>query len=285
MKIVILFLFICSVSFCQTSWFDENIINCVVLLEKQNGNEIVPHGTGFLIYNYNSPSDYYVVTCEHVLRNEYIYVKIPADSSIVSQLKASNKMAVDFGNSLWLLDGHNFIHGVKLKRDSSYVANDKLDIGVFTVRIYGAVVNKKDSSEQKYTNIKGIPMSLISEKKKTKLGDEIYFLGFPFAIGTERGWLSLGKYSDEISNPLLRTGTIAYKSNSSQEFLLDALSYSGNSGSPVFTKQGMFNKTSKLIGMIVGHLPSMGSDNMGLARAVWVDEIMKLIEKYKQLNK
>lgn len=285
MRIIFLVIFLYSYSFiyCQTSWFDNNVINCVVLLEKMDQNKLVPHGTGFFVYNYDSPTEYYIVTCEHVLRNRSIFVKIPADSSLLRLFDKSKKIAIDFGNSLWFRDGRNIVHEYKLIKDTSFVVNKELDIGLFSIKIIGSYIDPIDSSKHTYTSVKGIPKSMISEKSKIKLGDEIYFLGFPFYIGTDIGWLSLGKYSDDISNPLLRTGTIAYISNKSSEFLIDALSYSGNSGSPVFTKQGPTNPASKLVGMILGHLPSTGSDNMGLARAVWIDEILKLIAEYKKL--
>jgi hypothetical protein len=272
-------------SYTQTSWFNEDIINCIVLLEKLDDSQLIPHGTGFLVYNYDTPSNYYIVTCEHVLRNRSIFVKIPADSSFITMLEKSKKQAVDFGNSIWILDGKNLVQEIELKRDTNFVVNTDLDIGIFSIKIIGSYRDVNDSSKHYYTNVKGIPKSMISEKSEVKLGDEVYFLGFPFLIGTEKGYLSKGEFSDEISNPLLRTGTVAYLSNRSSEFLIDALSYGGNSGSPVFLKQGLSNPVSKLIGMVHGHLPSVGSDNMGLARVVWVDDIMKLIELYKKLLK
>ena len=87
----------------------------------------------------------------------------------------------------------------------------------------------------------------------------------------------------QIPNPLVRKGSIAWKSSKNSEFLLDAFSYGGNSGSPIFTLSDIQNRTY-LIGMVTGHLPSEKSENIGLAKCIWVDDIMKLVEKYNNIR-
>ena len=57
-----------------------------------------------------------------------------------------------------------------------------------------------------------------------------------------------------------------------QEFLLDAVSVGGSSGSPVFRKN-----TSTLLGLILGHIPVAGQ-NAYLARALGVHHVKSLIE-------
>ena len=57
-------------------------VGAVNTIKKENG-KFIPHGTGFLIYNYTPNGSSTLVTCEHVLRNKEIYVVIEADSSLI----------------------------------------------------------------------------------------------------------------------------------------------------------------------------------------------------------
>ena len=136
-------------------------------------------------------------------------------------------------------------------------------------------------------------------EKDLSLGDEIYFVGFPFGIGAHHR-----------IEPLVRSGSIAWISENSREFLLDAFSFGGNSGSPVFLKRLIGTKPGVLrwekpflVGMITGHHsirlenvltqpdPSVlkfekGTINLnlGLARCVWVDDILHIANKAQELN-
>ena len=166
--------------------------------------------------------------------------------------------------------------------NKTFVADKQLDIGVFSINNPNKAF-ENDSIEIKVAELKGIPKSRISYKDKIPLGLDVYFTGFPFSIGTEYGLSLTGLYSDEIPNPLVRKGSIAWKSDNNNEFLLDAFSYGGNSGSPIFTLSDIQNRTY-LIGMVIGHLPSEQSDNIGLARCIWIDDIMKLVEKYNSIR-
>jgi hypothetical protein len=279
-KLIFILLLILSTSYSQTKWFDEEFTHCIVLLEKEADGVLVPHGTGFLIYSYDKPTERFVITCEHILRNRFIYVKIPADTFIINTLRKERFPILNYEGDKWILSGKNLFQKIGLKKDTTFFVNKELDIGIFKINIPSYIFDA-DSTKQYITSIKGIPKSHISKRSDVKLGDEIYFLGFPYSIGTEFGWVMQGKYAEEISNPLLRTGTIAYISENINEFLIDAFSYSGNSGSPIFSRQGLSNTKSKLVGMIVGHLPSEESDNIGLARAVWIDDIVELLEEFK----
>ena len=101
--------------------------------------------------------------------------------------------------------------------------------------------------------------------------------------------MELHFFSDKKINPLVRGGVLAWKSDDSKEFLVDGTSYGGNSGSPVFTQYDLLhNKPPALIGMVLGHLAepvdstdSIGRINEGLARCIWIDDILKLAEKLK----
>ncbi len=63
---------------------------------------------------------------------------------------------------------------------------------------------------------------------------------------------------------------------------LEAFSYSGNSGSPIYIQEAHGNPP-KLIGIVSGHLRSAGSDNMGLATCIWYDEIDEVVTKLESI--
>jgi len=113
-----------------------------------------------------------------------------------------------------------------------------------------------------------------------------------YSIQTNIGNLLTGRYTSKVSSPVLRTGIVSWKSDESNEFLLDALSYSGNSGSPVFTKAKIGKAGPDLIGMVTGHLNEelefedknnlmkkpKSHGNMGLAICVWIDDILEVVK-------
>lgn len=262
-----------------TSYFPENSITSVVLLEKKIGDNYIPHGTGFLLQSYDTEQPIIVVTNEHVLRNSSIYITVPADTDLITYMNGRKSKVVCFKNTCWDLFGNKLRHKFKLIKDSTFVCNKELDIAAFKLNI-GSWTNMSDNSQMNISPILGLGKELIRYKKDVSLGTNIFFVGFPFAIGTESGFYNTKAFSDYIPNPLVRNGSVAWISNTDNVFLLDAFSYSGNSGSPVFTSTDSHNRTY-LIGIVSGHLPSSQSENIGLARCIWSDEIMKLISRFK----
>lgn len=268
----------------QANWFDKELSNCVVALEKVDSSRLVPHGTGFLMYNYDDPNLDYLVTCEHVIRNSEIVLRIPTTDEYRNYVKETGKgnYLTALTKRLWLYDGYNLISKYQLIDGITFIKNDSLDIAALQIELPGGLIYGSDTI--KVTDRKSVPKSLIKTKQEIDLGTEVYFLGFPFAIGTNFGYVGSGIYSDYTANPLLRTGIVAWKAEYSDEFLLDAFSYSGNSGGPVFCKREVFGGTPYLIGMVIGHLghPSIRADiNIGLARCLWVDDIVRICERLK----
>ena len=285
MKYIILLIVVIQISCIPLkaqlhSSFNTDYIFCTVLLEKRINSTFVPHGTGFLILDYSEKYSHYLVTCEHVLKNSEIYLSIPATTEIIEKLNSLGRNSVLIGDNIWILDGNILRIGVKLHLNKTYVKHDSLDIGVIGVSIGSWLI---DNDTIKMSNVLGIPRSLISRKKDVPLGIDVYFSGFPYMIGTTFGLLNTKKYSSHIPTPLIRKGILAWKDSDSNEFLLDAFSYSGNSGSPVFIQADLYNKPM-LIGMVFGHLPSMATDNMGLARCVWINDILDTIKKFQELD-
>lgn len=282
-SILIVFLFLCIVSFAQTkSYFSQESLDCIVLLEKKIDSLYVPHGTGFIVYNYSEKIGYDIVTCEHLLRNKEIYVCIPANPTFVEKMKELNIDSIIFDNQVWHLTENKLRTKYELIKNKTFIVDSIQDIGVFSLKFYNIQLDN-DSIEVKTANIKGIPKSWIKYKKDILLGTDVYFTGFPLYIGTDLGFYNTGLYSDNIPNPLVRKGSVAWKSEFNDQFLLDAFSYGGNSGSPIFTISDILNK-GVFIGMIFGHLPSEKSENIGLAKCIWSDKIMELIEEYDKLK-
>lgn len=255
-------------------------------IRKKVGNQYVPHGTGILLYNYDTTRPHIIITCAHILRNTDISVVIPMTSKGSAQLKLLNARQVLLGKTIWTIEENKLRGNIKLKEDSSFVSDQKLDIGALFFEHTNTVeiLKNGNADTMRICNLQFIPKSRIKLKKDIRLGIDVYFVGFPFSIGTSIGFLASNQYMSETPNPLLRFGSVAWKSEASSEFLIDAFSYGGNSGSPVFTQTDLINPQSYLIGMIVGHLPSEKSDNNGLARAIWVDDIIEIIQKLNKIK-
>lgn len=281
-------------------WFDQQSINNTVLLEKWQDTTFVPFGTGFAIYNYSSPQPI-IVTCEHLLRRKEIYVTVSADSMFLSYASKNRLDTVVFDKLKWVVDGQRLRARILLRAHPrpTYLIQPDLDVGVFRIDLPTYIVqNSKDTL--RISQLLGVPKSQLRMRKDVKLGDELYFIGFPFAIGTETRL-----------EPLVRSGSVAWSSVSSQEFLLDAFSFGGNSGSPIYSKIVLGRRPGELawdspylVGMITGHLgdsieglliqpnpqlprisrESRELQNYGLARAIWIDAIAPLAEEAKNLD-
>ncbi len=271
----------CAISIAQTtSYLSEDILNSVVLLEKKVDDTYIPHGTGFLMVSYDEEYPIIVVTNEHVLRNKSIYVTIAVDSAFIEFMNKNNSKVITFRDQSWDFSGNKIRHKFDLIPDSTFVRDKELDIAAFKLNI-GSSVDITDSTTLKVSNIISIGITSTMPKENIQLGTEVFFLGFPFSIGTEYGWYYKGKFtrlfSESIPVPLVREGIVSWASPNWDLFLLDALSYNGNSGSPIFTKNSQGGPY--LIGIVRGHLDSDSSDNIGLANCVWVDKILELVKK------
>jgi hypothetical protein len=266
------------------SHLPEIVIRSVVLLEKKVDSLFVPHGTGFLILSYDKDKPVIVVTNEHILRNKYIYITVPADSGLIKYMNIKNYGSIEVNGEEWEFTGNALRLKYELIQDSTFVSDKELDIAAFKIKMANSIfVN--DSTELKLSKISCLGRTAIKYKKDIPLGTETFFIGFPFAIGTSLGWCYNGNatklFSANIPSPLIRRGIVAWKSAEYDTFLLDAFSYNGNSGSPIFATLSDFPNQTCLIGIVAGHLPSENSDNVGLARCIWSDKIIELIKKLK----
>lgn len=263
--------------------FSQDWLKCIVELQKPDSVGVLrTHGTGFCLYNYKSKDFTYLVTCAHVLRNSFIYVRIPAsDSATIKLGKVNGNFNVN--GRLWLYDGFSFTTKVDLIKNKTFLVNDTLDIGIVKFPYTGIfMTTTKDTTNM--VDLTKISNSRIRQKKDVEVGTNIYFVGFPLGIGSSAGYYGIKAFSDVKINPLVRGGIVAWKSEENSQFLVDGISYSGNSGSPVFSQGDLFGKYQpSLIGMVLGHLSDLTVQeadlNQGLARCIWIDEILKLKEK------
>jgi len=283
-------------------WYDPGTAKTTVLLEKEKDGAIETYGTGFLLYNYENPEYPIVITCGHLLRKSKIFVTINADSSLVSLVKNEAKVPAKIlpSRRLWVLEGNKIRCLVNLenKTKPTFITHPNLDIGAFLLSFpFNKLQDDSGNVKAKFANTLSIPRSGITHRKERSIGDEVYFIGFPFGIGNY-----------DYVNPLVRSGSIAWSSNSSDIFLLDAFSYGGNSGSPIFLKRIISEpghlkwSSTKLVGMVIGHQSLVleniltqpnpkelkfekGSINLniGLAKCIWSDEIEKLAKKASRL--
>jgi hypothetical protein len=274
--IILVFLFIKTETFCQeTNWFGSSTIKSIVLLQKLDNGKYVNHGVGILTVqdDHNTPI---IVTCEHVLRNSQIYVVANADTTLIKEYKKLNVKTIKIQNVDWTLDGNLIRAKVDLIKNKTFVTHaDGLDIAAFPFNITQSLVFKKDSSIMPISQILFVSEKNFGNNGMVNLGEDTYFIGFPFGFGVS-----------DVLEPLLRSGVVSWVSQTDNEFLLDAISYGGNSGSPVFTKMTpLNNKRLKpyFIGMVVGHYSS-DYENIGLAKCVYIDDIIEVINETKKLK-
>lgn len=259
----------------ETNWFGKSTINTIVLIQKKDKGNYINHGVGIL-FSLSNYERSIVVTCEHLLKGKEIYIVIDADSGFIKEMENQGQTQQKIRKSIWEIDNYQLRLKVKLIKDSTFVTHPDtlLDIGAFPIDLFSSIV-LNNGSELRYTETTFVSKKNFGDIKKTRLGEDVYFVGFPFGIGI-----------NYILEPLVRSGTIAWISRSSTEFLLDAFSYGGNSGSPVFTKMNPLNNNRLkpyLIGMIVGHL-GFEYENFGLARCVYIEDMLTVIELAKRLN-
>jgi len=259
----------------EINWFGKSTIYTTVLLQKKEKNVFINHGT-WILYSPDDNERSYVITCEHVLRNPEIYVVISADSELVKKLNSKNEKGITFRNCFWELDGQLLRLKIKLIKDSTFInyPQKEIDLGVFPLQLFTLTYDSRGT--EKFTKITFVSDKNFGNKNFLNIGEEIYFSGFPFGFGT-----------NDILSPIVRSGTISWVSENKDIFLLDAFSYSGNSGSPVFTKMSALSSERNkpyLVGMVTGHIVSPGNENIGLATCVSVQKIKELLVMAKELR-
>jgi len=275
------------------------------------------------MYNYDSPGDNYIVTCAHLLKNKLLYVSINADSSLIKFFDTHPTDNFIFENTYWFYKNGRLHSPIIIQKEEKYtvlidslnnnifkkdtissvVLDDGNDIGVFKFTFpFWAVFENQPLDTIIIAKNAALPISMVAGKNEITIGQEIYFIGFPFGYGT-----------DYKLTPIVRSGSIAWRSEDRKNIILDAFSYGGNSGSPIFLKrlfssnpnQAEWN-SAQLIGMVTSHIndPNLMTKyiltmpdtfnkkielssfevNIGLAIGVSNISIMELLKKAHELK-
>ena len=262
LMIILIILIYNSYAFYEdANWYGESTAQCVVLLKTEERT-----GVGFLI-SLKDYDNWIVVTCKHVLKDiDNINVVFNLNPSLLEHVDKNNLKSLNFEGDTWELYNDCAMTRIKLDENKTYVTSDKgLDIAAFFIKAPPLVLEAKHIPERYFGN-----------ESMLRMGEDVYFIGFPMGLGVK----------SSIS-PLLRTGIISWVSNEENEFLIDAFSYPGNSGSPVFTKMSHLSTNRNkpyLVGMVKSHLEAKESkDNIGLANCVSIIEIRLLLNKLKNM--
>lgn len=260
MKNKILLVFFLPLTFicrAQHKEFYKTTINATILLYKKTNGHLKAHGTAFILYNYDETSDEAIlVTCEHVTHHDTLIAAIPAVDSLKNALIKNKQSTLTFASRNGMqtvgFDGNNLLFSIPVEPGNNYFTHSNLDLATIFCNIPSTLTNKRNQLVC-LTNMKSLPKSCMSLKNDFYAGQEIIFAGFPAGIGTQNGFFDSNMYRDMKTNPLFRKGIISWTSENADMFLVDGLSYGGNSGSPVFSiPEG--NTEGKFLGMVVGHL-------------------------------
>ena len=231
---------------------------------------ISKYGTGFVIDTIKSPG-LVVVTNKHILEHN-INGTILAPSRIIIKINMSENEKTYYNAQIIGL-------------------HDYYDIGLLypkgLVNIPKDTELKKSSNKEYYEwKTKNIILEeTFIDDSKIEEGREVFFIGFPLNLGT-----------DKFENfPIARKGLIAQVIPGEKEFIMDGFASHGNSGSPVFC---LVNNSIKLIGIQKGvyndfnigydengNLNSLSQFNSGLSlvikASVIKDFLYDLIDKGK----
>ncbi len=119
-----------------------------------------------------------------------------------------------------------------IKEKIKWVTHQKYDIALTIVEL------TPEEDLVSFVELKSFE-SIEDIKKST----EVYYLGYPFGIGTEKG-----------GSPVRRKGMVAYKVKKDKYFYMDAMLAPGNSGGPVF-ELDKEKKSVKLFGIVSSFQP------------------------------
>jgi hypothetical protein len=302
---LVLILTFLSINESNAQWFDEIALKSSVHIEICKDDTFKSLGTGFLLAWSDDVTRAVLVTCAHIVKNKSeIFVTVNVDRQFLNWAVKNNMKHVTIRDSIdqgvikdektWDIDA-NYIRTKLILQNEVMVIHKDLDIAVVYLDLPNIKmqVNEQDSiirtiiNKPIYQSLKGItvfqksyilPDNILS-KDQVMLGDNIFFVGFPFGLGTT-----------PILQPVVRSGIVAWKSEYHSNFLLDALSFGGNSGSAVFSQKSN-SKDAKLIGMVTGHIDTVINKtgeksfiNAGLVTCVWIDDIGKTVDELGNLK-
>lgn len=228
-------------------WLHGEYLKTIVLFELPDGKGgFSSHGTGVLV-NYRNV--FFLATCKHIV--------VKPDGNPYQRLHATINKVDGTSNRKDIEAIHS-----QFKLKWFFHKTATVDLALSPIAI-----------EQGVEDVKFIGEDLFEDFENLPVGDDVFFLGFPLALGVR----NVPKLS-----PLVRVGVVALK-NSDTTFFLDANVYPGSSGSPVFYKPVLaqmegINTTIgatrpvKLLGLVSSNINSVEeaiSKKTGRTRAVF----------------
>lgn len=278
---ILVIVFIASLD-CQ--WFEKRTLQSTVLLEKiEKNGSYTTIGAGVLLFDYQKLRNYYVVTCKHLIEpRSKVVVRLNTDTLFMNVVDFKDSIH-SFGN---IQIARNYVRITVDFEKQTRQFHPSLDIVAFELTVPNVLINNNSKPiEFRISDLAAIPKSGIKYRNEMRLGDEVYFTGFPLGLGVTK-----------FVEPIVRSGSVAWMPDEMSQFYLDAFSFGGNSGSPVFEKRILGSNlgelgwsSTKLLGMVTGHLQDSSNStkntqinvNAGLAECVYIDDMLFVIEKLK----
>ena len=253
MKTILTMCFVLSImaaTLAQETPFPEWFENVTVVIEKWDAEgKVKPHGAGFLYFDSSTNSPYLVTNHHLTIGKDSLQMRYNATDG--SARNYTLKFEQDSTNSNWR------IHPEK-----------RIDLLLYRI--------------PKELPFKTINSSSIKLSTELKLGDEVYFIGFPISEST----------TDKIVYPLLRHGIIAYfvkerllmlsppADYPPGTILIDGTVQPGNSGGPVISFSRVGTQGVSLIGVIQGHLGTSSGQNSVLGVVIPTERILEVIAAF-----
>lgn len=244
---------------------------------------------------------------EGIIEDWAINAICPAVPYVVNEANGSSLSGILIRSKkgpMVLLTNSHFINDIEREKQSivAYMmVNDKLirwkckfenidrssDLAMFTFSYEENDTTFRESVEWAEANNYGLCISSTTAGDHNSItrGRNILFLGFPLGFGIDRK-----------KEPIARYGHISSRPDSDGMFLIDAMVNNGNSGSPVFVRDGedsngMIICSYRFVGIIKGYIPayveykSNNGDsiklphNSGLGIVIGINKINIFMEK------
>lgn len=230
-------------------------------------------------------SNVYLVTARHVLFNDSSF-------SLWSNSATLSSPSDD------VYQGELMVFDINLKQllDKGYIKYHKMhDVAIVTVggiradqKVVGFKTGiKRISHQDPSSDILGSELSQIRKYKNVFIGNDVYIVGYPSALGIK------SSPQFDYTRPLLRKGVVAGKYDARRTIIVDCPTYIGNSGSPVFHIVETFEeKRYEIVGIVSQFIPfdevwvnkKLGAPNLFYSNSGYsivepIDAILELISK------
>jgi len=253
---------------CQMRF--EGYISSTVNINFDNGKG----ASGFL---YSDSIKIYLVTAKHVL---FEYDEITGKDVLLHDECDLTYFLIDSNRELEQINKHMFLD-VQSLLDWTYTSKDS-DIAIVELgKVKDSLIvipnqKTKPLDRNSVTQFIYSKKDVISDSIIT-IGNQVFVFGYPRSVGL------ISRIQYDETKPLVRQGIIASKNTSNNTFIIDAVTFPGNSGGPVIQQYNLGG--FGLIGLIsetIPYSPNGGfSGNSGFTVVEPISELLKLIKEYE----